>query len=517
MLFGAVGLKLEAQQALQRHHAACAAAAQELQHAAEAGSHAAFAAAAAAAARFSVLHDTCNSCAQCFKARQEAAMHTLHAAAAALPLQQVQSAVDVALQLGVCRKDLTAALDAARARDGAAASRLSDDIRALLAGSTSALGDSCRVYDDPAAGEGSTAAAAAGATGAAVAANSSCPGCMAAPSSFDFESLMDAVAACRQYGKTAEAAAAEAVLLQCREAAAAQLAQQAEHSQSAASVQRMVSWCNKLAGLQQECNAAADMLKQRQQKLAKQLRGLRDSASCDLAATQLLLHKARTLHVPAEDVAAAEQLLQELRTAAMRNCWDAAGTGTLQDFQHAAAAAVQHGIGAEQLQQCRKLMHSRQQEAARLLAGSAAGLCSSLLHSSHAPDINEALMPHLAWLLHDSHCTKVSEDSSSSSKCMQTWQQDLLVADTLAAQVRELQHSADVCNRLGLQVSVAKAVQAVIHALLMVHDPGATCRPCCTVCLGHSIMHPFCLHAVLKDWRGNKLATSTHPGWRPVC
>jgi hypothetical protein len=443
----AAGLQAEAQQARARFQAAAQAAARDLQAAAETGTHAAFMAAAAAAARYSTPEAACNACAARFKSRQEAAAQAVQAAVSALPLPQVQCAVSVALELGVSGKDLAAAVETARARDAAAVARLSSAVQAL-----SAQSDCTR---------SGTSTPGAGAASKGTSACSGGSGNSGGSSvAFDASDFWDAVAACRQYGKTQEAAAADAALQQCKQKAAAQLAQAAEAADCAGSVKQLLSWCSSLGGLQQECSAAAGRLSARQQQLCSELTALLAQPGCTAAAAQQLMQRARALDVPAEALAAAEAGLQDWQAAAEQQCLEAASSGSLQQLQDAVETAKQRCSNLDRLQHCWQLMQDRQQEAAKRLAAAAAVLCAALQHAGVVAVDVETVLQRLAQ--QRQQCTVVGVTDSSCEHRRQQQQEE--PAGSVGVQLQELQHQAACCLRLGLAANVAAAVQAAAFA-----------------------------------------------------
>lgn len=479
------GLKLEAEHVLQQYQSACQTAAQELKQAAEGGNHAAFAAAAAAASKLSALEDTCSTCLACFQARQTAALQRLQAAVAKLPLQQVQCAVDAALELGVDKRELAAALEAARARDEAAAVRLSGAVKALAAESAAVLSE----CSDAACSSIKTVplpqqTGSSGGPSSSANSNRDRGG-------FDRGSFLDAVAACRQYGKVAEAAAGEALLQQCQQQADQVLARQACHSTSASEVQLLLCWCGRLGGLQQECTAAARQLQERQQQLAASLQALLQEPSSAAASVQDLLEQARQLGVDAHVVAEAGRQLHDKQAAALQQCWDAARTGTLQQLQHATAAALQQGICAAELQPCQGLMHERQQQAAQGLAGVAAALCIASERAAGRVSVDLAGCPELGYIQQQHSQIEGSKDGA-----FQTGQSGGSISDLCAApqqhqsdcctkglrvQLQELVQHAVACRRLGLHANVAAAVQTVTHAWYTQQLDGKLCTGNCYI------------------------------------
>lgn len=472
-LFSLAGLQDAADEARQRYHAGSKAAAQDLQRAAEAGTHAAYLAAAATASRFSTLKGSCSTWATCFQRRQQGAVEALHAAVQAMPLPQVQSAVDAALALGVPGKQLAAALEAARARDFAAVGRLSAAVKALQQQSSVVLAQLC-------AGASASGAAvlaaptvlAQGGGSSGTSTSSSSRG--AEGSCFDLASFEDAVAACRQYGKAQEAAAAETVLQQCRQQAAVTLAEAAEACPSASQVHKLLSWERQIGGLEQDCTAAADRLAQRQQQLLAKLQQLVISLECDAAGVKLLLQQAEDLGVPAEALWPTQQHLQQQGAAAQQQCWEAARVGSLQELQQALAAAGRQGVGAESLQQCWALMQGRQEEAAGRLAGLAKGLCLALQADSCPLDAIQMVTGLLTTS--DKGCAAGAPAAAAAFGCMkgseagvpQPQQREAAAAGgSLHSQMRALLQQAAACIRLGLQENVAAAVQAVAHAVHM--------------------------------------------------
>lgn len=443
----AAGLQDEAHQALTRFQAAAQAAARDLQQAAEAGTHAAFVAAAAAAARYSTPEAACNECAARFKSRQEAAAQAVQAAVSALPLPlplpQVQCAVHVALELGVPGKDLAAAVEAARARDAAAVARLSSAVQALS------------THSDCVLSRASTSGAGASTAGTAPGSNGS--GSRGISSgAFDASDFWDAVAVCRQYSKTQEAAAAaDAALQQCRQRAAAQLTQAAEAADCAGTVKQLLSWCSSLGGLQQECSAAAGRLSARQQQLCSELTALLAQPACTAATAQQLLQQARALDVPTEALAAAEAQLRDWQAAAEQQCLEAARAGSLQQLQDAVEKAKQRCLKPNGVQHCWQVMQDCQQEAAKHLAAAAAVLCAAVQHAGVVPAGVEPVLQQL--MQQCQQCTVLEVTGTSSEKQQES-------ADSLGVHLQELQHQAACCLRLGLTTNVAAAVQAAALA-----------------------------------------------------
>jgi len=477
------GLKLEAEHALQQYHTACQTATQELKQAADGGNHAAFAAAAAVASKLSALQDTCSTCLARFQARQQAALQALHAAVATLPLQQVQCAVDAALELGVDKRELAAALEGVRARDEAAAVRLSGAVKALAAESAAVLSEcsdaACNSTKTVPLPEGGPSSSTVG---------------IGDRGAFDQGSFLDAVAACRQYGKAAEAAAGEAMLQQCQQQASQVLARQACHSASASVVRLLLCWCGRLGGLQQECTAAARQLQERQQQLAASLQGLLQEPTSAAASVQDLLAQAQQLGVDACVLAEADRQLHDKQAAVQQQCWDAARTGTLQQLQHATAAASQQGICAAELQPCQGLMHERQQKAAQGLACVAAELCIASQRAAGRVSADLAGCLELGYIQQQQCRVEGSKDGA-----LQTGQSGASISDSCAApqqhqsdcgttglraQLQELVQHAVACRRLGLHANVAAAVQAVTHAWHMQQLDG---RLCCKLCC--SLLH----------------------------
>lgn len=438
----AAGLQAEAEQALTRFQAAAQAAARDLQQAAETGTHAAFVAAAAAAGRYSTPEGACNECAACFKSRQEAAAQAVQAAVSALPLPQVQCAVRVALELGVPGKDLAAAVEAARARDAAAVARLSSAVQALS------------TQNDCILSRASTSSAGASTAGTVPGSNSTSSRGISS-GAFDPSDFWDAVAACRQYSRTQEAAAADAALQQCRQRAAAQLAQAAEAADGAGTVKQLLSWCSSLGGLQQECSAATGRLSARQQQLCSELTALLAQPACTADAAQQLLQQARALDVPTEALAAAEAQLRDWQAAAEQQCLEAARAGSLQQLQDAVEKAQQRCLNPNGVQHFWKVMQDRQQEAAKRLAAAAAVLCAAVQHAGIVP---AGVEPALQQLVQQcQQCTVLEVTGTSSEKQQES-------ADSLGVHLQELQHQAACCLRLGLTTNVAAAVQAAALA-----------------------------------------------------
>jgi hypothetical protein len=502
------GLQEDARQALQCYQAASQAAAADLQAAATNGSHAVFTAAAAAAAKYSTLTAACSTCAVLFAGRQEAAAQALQAAVSALPLPQVQRAVDAALELGLPGKVLAAALEAARARDDAATRRLSTAVKALTAHSDQLLAQqiACTGLSKQAAPADSSKAAAPAGCGCSSSSSGSALGC-----SIDSSAFMDAAAACRQYGMSHEATAAETSLQQCRAQAAARLATAAQQSPCAGCIQQLLRWCGQ-QGLQQECAAAADMLTRRQHQLLARLQGMLSATgstsapgstvpagststpagSTTVPAVQQLLQEASTLGLSQADLRPAQEWLQQARAALQQRCWDAARSGTQQQLQQALSAAAAQGVDARELQGCHTLMQDRRQVAAGQLARSTAGVCAAIQDGRAVDSLQlmEAMRALMGGCIqsaavaqscpqHSSRdnaststasnsngdSTTSSSSSSNSSMGGRRGQQIDSKAGSSSKQLLELQQHADTCISLGLQRNVHTAVQAALHAL----------------------------------------------------
>lgn len=363
--------------------------------------------------------------------------------------------MDVALELGVPGKELAAALEAARARDDVAVAKLSAAVKRLATHSDSIL-TKCR-----------TSAASAVSAVAEPAAAADCV-CDAAACTLDLGRFVDAAAACRQYGRVQEAAAADAVLQDCRQKAAAQLAEAARQAPCAEAIQLLLSWCGQLGGLQQECTAAAGVLSQRQQELCAQMDSLLQVPGSTAVVVQQLLRQAKALGVPAEALAAAEQQLQQRQRAAKQQCLEAAQTGSLQQLQAAVDSAEQQGLSTKVLQQCWELMRERQQEAARGLAGAAAGLCAVLQGPSWSLDAKH-LLQALQQLVRycqqystsEAGCTKSMLTCSSSSNYIP---KQLETVHLSIIETQELQQQMACCLALGLAGNVLAALQAMAQA-----------------------------------------------------
>jgi hypothetical protein len=471
-------LQEEGKQALQRYYAAAQAAARDLQQATETGSHAAFSVASAAAAKYSTLADVCSACAARFLGRQQAAAQALQASVSALPLAQVQCALDVALELGLPGRDLAAALEAARARDSVAVAKLSAAVKVLYNNS------SCILASSSGADVAAPAAAAAGAgpTVGTCSSGDSSGGSSSVEPLFDLARFVDAVAACRQCGKAYEAAAAESVLRDCRQLAAAQLSAAADESPSQLVVHQLLHWCERLGGLEQECVRAVAKLSERQQQMQAELESLLASPSSSAAAMQQLLQQARVLGVPAESLAAAEGQLQQRQAAAQQLCWEAARVGSLQQLQDAVKAAEQQVLEVQILRECWALMQARQQEAARGLAAAAADACKAVHDSGGGADGIE-LVRVLEQLSvqcqqHPSAATQGEQLPSSDSSSSDSARQQATAGALASRPLQALQQQAAFCVKLGLQHSVAAAARAVMHACRMLQLTGAWVLTC---------------------------------------
>lgn len=500
------GCQREAQETLKQFLSAAQAAARALQQAAGSGNCATFGTALAAAARFSSNAEICAACSSLFSGRQHTAAQALEAAVSALPLRQVQHAVDTGHELGLPGKELAAALEAARARDRGALARLSELVKDLTAradrvlvvavAQTATPSAAATVTNSSSSSSGSFKAETEGGGGAAVAASPCDP---AGVKAFALGAFQDAVAACRQYGRAAEAAAAESALQQCRQAASDQLTDAAAHSPSAQMVEQLLCWCRQLGGLQSVCDGAASTLAHRQQELVTQLQQTLSAADTSPAASavQALLQRCQALGVQPAQVAAARQQLQHNRSAAEQRCWAAVKSESLQVVLAAVAAAAEQGVDAQSLESCMQLMLGRQQEAVRTLGALVRGLCQHMRHAACSSPDTELLLQEVQ------HCVQRLVECPETGACTASQQQLIRSCGGVSARqqlcshnnnssswgdnrsgrggsrgsslmqrCQELQQQAAVCCSLGLQDNVAAAVAALTHAVCCKQSEG---------------------------------------------
>lgn len=408
----AAGAGAEANQLVACYTTTMAAAAEQLQQAAALGNHAAFAAATAAAARYPSLQDSVASCAAVFGGRRQAAEQALAAAVSALPLAQVQGAVDVALQLGTPGKQLAAAIEAARARDAEAAARLAAVMKAAgaavqLACELAAGGRPCSSGND-----GQQQQEPANSTVPAPPHDcGSCGGSNAVIGTqeaegeagqqrcyFDIAECEAAIATCQQLGISCNAAAASRALAQQRQIVAAQLETAAQHSEYAAVVRQLMQIGRSFGGLEQQIAAAAAQVQRRQDQLAQRLQhdlGL-DCADASAAAfatssvengaamhvatvshadATAMLQQARQLDVSPGVLAEAEQHLEAVRQHALVQLQQAADNGSLAEMRPALEVAKRHCVGQHEVLLCQQRMQQRRTDAVAELAAAAAECC----------------------------------------------------------------------------------------------------------------------------------------------
>jgi hypothetical protein len=450
-------------------------AAQQLQHAAEYGNHAAYTSAAAVAGRFPGLQEQLLSCKQVFDRRRQAAEQALAAAVASLPLVQVQGAVDVALQFGLPGKQLAVALDAARARDAAAAARVAAAVKAAA----TAVQTACQLTSSI--------------SGSSCESEHSASTCSqrAGPSTcFDLQEFDAAVAACQQVGVTYDVAAARRSIAQYREAVAAQLAAAAEHTTCAAVLEQIMQICKGFGGLEQQVAAASGKLEQQRQQLVLRLQqhvGLaegpagaaaaaastasvsgRSLAVTNFAEVQQLLQEAGQLGISTEVTSVIQQCLEAAQKAAATQLQEAAESGSLYSLKQAVAAARQQGVEEQQLQQAKQCMQERRVAAAAELAAAAAAACQTA-HAEGSSGVlarSSSLQDMLVWVqLALTACTAPVHDSSTciqlSSPVLLPHRQSSEHDAAAVATVQQLWQHAQACVQLGLASNVVIALQAV--------------------------------------------------------
>lgn len=453
------GCGSDADQLVAATQAAQSAAAQHLQQAATAGNHAAFTAAITTAENFAGLQDHVITARQRFESRKVAAEQALHAAVKALPLPQVQCAVDVALQLGVDAKQLANAIETARARDAAAAAKLNAAVRAaaavvqccLTVAGCSTLTAGSATVAEPVQRPGET------------------------EQHFSEQDYAAAVATCQQLGKTTEAAAAKKAVQQHRQVAAAQLQHVSEDCSNAADIQEVIGLCKSLGGLEQQMKKAAARLQQRQDELVahtqQHLQQLAasdgspapvDGANAIQEQLQQLLQQAELLGVQQETIVAARQQLQALRTAVVQELQQAAAAGSIQQLQAAMTKAKHWQVDEQLLQVAQQQMQQRRVLAAQQLAETAGDCCKLLLSDNAQNHVSQVLQTAQQGLAVISAAAGGHQSSMTLPALAAAG--DSNVAIQLQGSLQQLWQQIELCATLGLQMNALLALTAVERA-----------------------------------------------------